>query len=76
MGNQVARVSQKAAGERVPDVVFKMRERIPAMVAAGEENPFDWVDKNTADLFGGKGRTWLRAQVLPEDERVAIERHP
>lgn len=28
-----------------------------------------------ADLFGGKGRAWLRAQVLPEDERVAIERH-
>ena len=28
-----------------------------------------------ADLFGGKGRAWLRAQVLPDDERVAIERH-
>ena len=28
-----------------------------------------------ADLFGGKGRAWLRAQVLPEDERVALERH-
>lgn len=28
-----------------------------------------------ADLFGGKGRTWLRAQVLPDDERLAIERH-
>jgi transposase len=28
-----------------------------------------------ADLFGGKGRAWLRTQVLPEDERVAIERH-
>lgn len=28
-----------------------------------------------ADIFGGKGRAWLRAQVLPEDERVAIERH-
>lgn len=28
-----------------------------------------------ADIFGGRGRTWLRAQVLPEDEPVAIERH-
>lgn len=28
-----------------------------------------------ADIFGGKGRAWLRAQVLPEDERAAIERH-
>lgn len=27
-----------------------------------------------ADLFGGKGRAWLRAQFLPEDERAAIER--
>ena len=28
-----------------------------------------------ADLFGGKGRTWLRAQYLPEDERDAMEQH-
>ena len=28
-----------------------------------------------ADLFGGKGRIWLRAQYLPDDEREAIERH-
>jgi len=28
-----------------------------------------------ADLFGGKGRSWLRAQKLPADERAAIERH-
>lgn len=28
-----------------------------------------------ADLFGGKGRTWLQAQYLPEDERDAVERH-
>lgn len=28
-----------------------------------------------ADLFGGKGRAWLRAQYLPEDEKEAIERH-
>jgi transposase len=28
-----------------------------------------------ADLFGGKGRTWLRAQELPDDERAAIESH-
>jgi transposase len=28
-----------------------------------------------ADLFGGKGRVWLLAQVLPEDEQAAIKRH-
>ncbi|MGK2921815.1 MAG: IS110 family transposase [Methyloceanibacter sp.] len=28
-----------------------------------------------ADLFGIKGRAWLRAQYLPEDEREAVERH-
>lgn len=27
------------------------------------------------DLFGTRGRAWLRAQVLPGDERAAIERH-
>ena len=28
-----------------------------------------------ADLFGGKGRAWLRSQYLPDDEREAVERH-
>ena len=28
-----------------------------------------------ADLFGRLGRTWLGHQVLPDDERAAIERH-
>jgi transposase len=28
-----------------------------------------------ADLFGRLGRTWLAQQVLPDDERAAIERH-
>ena len=28
-----------------------------------------------ADLFGGKGRAWLRAQYLPEDEQEAVEQH-
>jgi transposase len=28
-----------------------------------------------ADLCGPKGRAWLRKQVLPEDERLAVERH-
>ena len=27
-----------------------------------------------ADIFGGKGRAWLRAQYLPDDEREAVER--
>lgn len=41
-------------GDTVPSVVFKTRERIPAMEAAGEENPFDWVDKTSEDYFKGK----------------------
>lgn len=28
-----------------------------------------------ADLFGHRGRAWLAAQALPDDERLAIERH-
>ncbi|CAA9214302.1 MAG: Mobile element protein [uncultured Acetobacteraceae bacterium] len=28
-----------------------------------------------ADLFGARGRAWLAAQALPEDERLAVERH-
>ncbi len=27
------------------------------------------------DMFGRKGKAWLSAQRLPEDERLAIERH-
>lgn len=41
-------------GDTVPSVVFKTRERIAAMEAAGEENPFDWVDKTSEDYFKGK----------------------
>lgn len=29
----------------------------------------------TADLFGPKGRAWLAEQILPADERSAVERH-
>ncbi|MES0026595.1 MULTISPECIES: IS110 family transposase [unclassified Mesorhizobium] len=28
-----------------------------------------------ADLCGAKGRSWLREQIVPEDERLAIDRH-
>jgi transposase len=28
-----------------------------------------------ADLLGGKGRNWLKAQYLPDDEKEAVERH-
>lgn len=28
-----------------------------------------------ADLCGAKGRAWLTEQIVPEDERLAIERH-
>jgi peroxiredoxin len=49
-----ARNPEAVVGDSVPDITFKMRERMPEMVAAGEENPFDWVDKSTKDLFAGK----------------------
>jgi hypothetical protein len=41
-------------GDTVPSVLFKTRERIPAMEAAGAENSFDWVDKTSEDYFKGK----------------------
>jgi transposase len=28
-----------------------------------------------ADLFNGRGRAWLARQTIPDDERLAIERH-
>lgn len=28
-----------------------------------------------ADLCGAKGRAWLNNEVVPEDERLAIDRH-
>lgn len=28
-----------------------------------------------ADLFGGRGRSWLERQMMPDDERAAIARH-
>jgi hypothetical protein len=31
-------------GDSVPSVTFKTRVRVPAMEAAGDENPFDWKD--------------------------------
>jgi len=46
--------TRKKVGDTLPNILFKTRERIPEMMAKGEENPFDWVDKTTADLFGGK----------------------
>ncbi|MFO1147405.1 MAG: peroxiredoxin [Alsobacter sp.] len=36
---------------RVPDVVFHTRVRNPAL---GGDNPFEWKDVTTADVFGGK----------------------
>lgn len=37
--------------ERVPDVVFHTRVRNEAL---GGDNPFEWKDVTTSDLFGGK----------------------
>lgn len=37
--------------ERVPDVVFKTRVRNDAL---GGPNPFEWKDRTSAEIFGGK----------------------
>jgi peroxiredoxin len=36
--------------KRVPSVIFKMRTRTGKNV----QNPFDWMDKTSEDLFKGK----------------------
>ena len=43
-------VTPKKEGDRVPDVTFKTRTRIDSTA----ENPFDWKDVTTDDLFKGK----------------------
>ena len=40
----------KKEGDVLPDVIFKTRTRIESE----EENPFDWKDLTTEDLFKGK----------------------
>ena len=40
----------KKEGEVVPSVIFKTRVRIES----DDENPFDWKDVTTDDLFAGK----------------------
>jgi thioredoxin-dependent peroxiredoxin len=47
-------------GDTVPSVVFKTRVRVPALEAAGEQNPYDWKDVTSEDYFKGK-RTVLFA---------------
>jgi len=42
-------VGKVTAGANVPDVVFKTRSRIESSV----DNPFDWKDVTTNDLFKG-----------------------
>lgn len=41
----------KQIGDRVPEVTFKTRVRNDALVC---ENPFEWKDRTTAEIFGGK----------------------
>lgn len=40
-------------GDKVPEVVFKTRKRI-AELEGKTENPFDWVDTSSAEIFSGK----------------------
>ena len=46
--------TQAAVGTRVPDVTFKLRTRTAELTAAGAENPFDWLNKSSADIFTGR----------------------
>lgn len=42
-------------GQRVPmDVVWNVRVRSEEMVAAGEENPYEWQSFSSGDYFAGK----------------------
>jgi len=51
-GASIAQTSMvAAAGDAVPDVVFKCRVRDDKI---GGDNPFDWKDVTSADLFKGK----------------------
>eukprot|EP00873_Tetraselmis_striata_P022376 jgi/Tetstr1/442640/TSEL_030735.t1 len=45
------RAAPIAVGEKVPDVIFKTRVRVPGST---DENPFDWKDVSSTDLFKGK----------------------
>ena len=45
---------QASVGSKLPAVTFKLRTRTAELTAAGSENPFDWMDKTTDDLFAGK----------------------
>lgn len=40
-------------GATVPSVIFKTRQRIAALEGT-TDNPFDWVDMSSADVFKGK----------------------
>lgn len=46
--------SSKKAGDVVPEVLFKCRQRIPEKVEQGDPNPYDWVDKHSGDFFKNK----------------------
>jgi len=47
---KVKTIDVKKEGDDVPSAVFKMRVR----VESAEENPFDWKDMTSEDLFKGK----------------------
>ena len=47
-------------GDSVPNVLFKTRARIPELVAKGEENPYDWKDTTSMDVFAGKVRVKVK----------------
>jgi transposase len=52
----------------------------PAAIAIEEYHPIDPAQPPDpscphADLCGASGRAWLFHQILPEDERLAVERH-
>jgi hypothetical protein len=50
-GLEKAWMKPKKDGDKVPNVIFKTRTRIPD---DGTDNPFDWKDLTSEDYFKGK----------------------
>jgi len=51
-----------------PDAITERKRRLSA-------RRYQVVRHRTADLFNGRGRSWLARQPLPDDERAAVDRH-
>src|SRR5262249_41053183 len=54
-----------------------LSKRTPITAASSSRLPGPYLIPKCphADLFNARGRAWLAAQPLPDDERAAIDRH-